>query len=588
MAYSPSYVYSSPSQYLRDDLLADLDSYARDLPPSSTPTLSHGTSSSLEDRMPYTDSPGSRSSLDALADVAEAVRKRQRSDEYGNPPRLSTNGSWYLRSQSDPASYLPSWAVPPAPIDYANLQDERPTKRARVLSLSPPAVPVPSYAREPAALRKARSLRSEGSVPAPRLPIVEQDDEPSDMSISPDSTGVGALYIPTRPSTPAPVLPILPHYVSVPARPDAPEDAAARRLQLLLEKEGRMRHETGLTSRFDRTRHGGVMYGSDAEGEYAYASLDERHEDMVYDTDMNPRLLEGAVEWILTVVPPSNSTSFHKPGTRSYAYSADLHAQLSNGPETSFFAAVLFRTYWVVEAKRARAEVQERRDVVDYGYEAVEGGREVIGEFDGERELAFDFALAAIALAVKFDRDVLRPLRPVFARDFARMAPHEVCFEELESAQWSILRSLNLELNLPMPHALLTELRASSIPLQLLIPSTWMWEIVVDDVWWMSGLAIRQKDFLRYPISLLVITALTESIQRLTALRLSDTECEFCILKEPVDVDELMIGTGTAIEDVRELSGWKEDDVDGCTVWIGGLVGEAERSGRRGVLSPEE
>lgn len=72
---------------------------------------------------------------------------------------------------------------------------------------------------------------------------------------------------------------------------------------------------------------------------------------------------------------------------------------MSNGPETAFFAAVLFRTYWVVEAKRARAEVQERSEVV--GYEAVDGGREVIGELDGERELAFDFALAAIALAVK-------------------------------------------------------------------------------------------------------------------------------------------------------------------------------------------
>lgn len=97
-----------------------------------------------------------------------------------------------------------------------------------------------------------------------------------------------------------------------------------------------------------------------------------------------------------------------------------------------------------------------------------------------------------------------------------------------------------------------------------------------------------EEDFLRYPISLLVITALTESIQRLTALRLSDSECEFCILKERIDVDDLMIGTGTAIEDVRELSGWREVDVDGCTGWIGGLVGEAERSGRRGVLSPEE
>ena len=114
---------------------------------------------------------------------------------------------------------------------------------------------------------------------------------------------------------------------------------------------------------------------------------------------------------------------------------------------------------------------------------------------------------------------MLRPLRPVYARDFLRIAPHEVCFEDLEvrvspisphlpsnlshlsvleltptpqAAQWTILRTFSLELNLPMPGALLSELRLASTPLLLLVPAEWMWEVVVEDVWWMLGLAVRR------------------------------------------------------------------------------------------------
>ena len=57
---------------------------------------------------------------------------------------------------------------------------------------------------------------------------------------------------------------------------------------------------------------------------------------------------------------------------------------------------MLFRTYWVVEA--ARAALSD-----GHGQGKSEGGvaREVRGELEGERELAFDYALAAVALAVK-------------------------------------------------------------------------------------------------------------------------------------------------------------------------------------------
>ena len=64
-----------------------------------------------------------------------------------------------------------------------------------------------------------------------------------------------------------------------------------------------------------------------------------------------------------------------------------------------------------------------------------------------------------------------------------------------QAAQWTILRAFSLELNVPMPGALLTELRAASIPLQVLVPAEWMWDMVVEDVWWMLGLAVRRTSF---------------------------------------------------------------------------------------------
>ena len=94
------------------------------------------------------------------------------------------------------------------------------------------------------------------------------------------------------------------------------------------------------------------------------------------------------------VEPPSNPPIRPKPRL----YSDDLHAQLVENPDTPFFAAMLFRMYWAVEDARARAEVQAEGPDGGVGRES---GRETRGELEGERELAFDYALAAVALAVK-------------------------------------------------------------------------------------------------------------------------------------------------------------------------------------------
>ncbi|KZV66113.1 hypothetical protein PENSPDRAFT_667958 [Peniophora sp. CONT] len=155
--------------------------------------------------------------------------------------------------------------------------------------------------------------------------------------------------------------------------------------------------------------------------------------------------------------------SHHKPGTRpyAYAYNLDPYAQLS-GPETSFFAGVLFRTYVSWAAADVDAKVG-RREVVDYDSGAVDDGSDY-----GRKVESWMKKERSHSISRWRSNDALRPFRPVFARGLARMTPHEVYFEELERAN-------------------------------------------VD-----------------------------------------------CFIGEPLDVDKLMISTGTAIEDVWELSGWSD------------------------------
>lgn len=69
----------------------------------------------------------------------------------------------------------------------------------------------------------------------------------------------------------------------------------------------------------------------------------------------------------------------------------------------------------------------------------------------------------------------------------------------VQAAQWDMFRTARFELNLPMPGAFLAELRAASVPLRLLVPAEWMWNVVLEDVWWMLGCAVRRTstDFIR-------------------------------------------------------------------------------------------
>ncbi|VDC03299.1 unnamed protein product [Peniophora sp. CBMAI 1063] len=69
----------------------------------------------------------------------------------------------------------------------------------------------------------------------------------------------------------------------------------------------------------------------------------------------------------------------------------------------------------------------------------------------------FVFTLALPPAVPGFDRGVLRPLKPVYARDFIRIAPHEVYYEEFKTSQQTLLRALSLEINIFPPTKLLRQ-----------------------------------------------------------------------------------------------------------------------------------
>ena len=97
-----------------------------------------------------------------------------------------------------------------------------------------------------------------------------------------------------------------------------------------------------------------------------------------------------------------------------------------------------------------------------------------------------------------------------------------------------------------------------------------------------------ENDVLRYPVSLLTVSALELSLTRLASHRLSDTTCDMCTLTQFVDVDDLMSDTDAAVDDVSGMSGWCEEVVERCKAWVGVLVEREEGRGGRGALSGDE
>lgn len=141
------------------------------------------------------------------------------------------------------------------------------------------------------------------------------------------------------------------------------------------------------------------------------------------------------------VEPPQASTI--NASTEARVHSRDLYEQLTTHHDTRFLAVLIFMSFFFSVSARTGEECHKVADYPDVGQRAVESD-------EIQKMVVWDYAVSAIALAVKvrpavcfldhdinlrvhqIHRDNLPPLRPIYARHFLAMAPHEMSFDDLE------------------------------------------------------------------------------------------------------------------------------------------------------------
>ncbi|EIM80415.1 uncharacterized protein STEHIDRAFT_172674 [Stereum hirsutum FP-91666 SS1] len=453
------------------------------------------------------------------------------------------------------------------------------------------------YAQEPAALRKAKSLRSDES-----FSMGENRKSHENRN---SHTGISSpIYLPVIIPVPPPEL--------IPEFPLCIEDAADRRIQALLSREKRMhgtfgppkQHTNFVPAVFPRSpsavdgddtltydvtsESGSETLASETQSEASTAMSPTR--DLVVLTpapwhiepfktmtrsetgsqgtslDFSPgeNLRAAALEWIMTVIPPHDT---HPPHVRKPdLYSRDLYDQLTNDSSTRFLAAYLFGKYFfildaseVCAANKALSTSSQESD----GYE--QGGDEKLKRAqalkradleEGRRRIVWDFAVAAVALSVKMLRDVLPPLKPIYARDFLVMAPHEMCDDDLEASQRDLLDAFSYNIGFPTPQQYLDELYIALPTLRILLNCNSLWRLVLNETWRLLNAAICDPEVHRFRFSLLTVTALQEGIIRTVSYKLhsGDTWTE----PDPMNCHCKIFCPECQGGDVLESESWKE------------------------------
>ncbi|KAI0664175.1 hypothetical protein C8Q70DRAFT_905402 [Cubamyces menziesii] len=185
----------------------------------------------------------------------------------------------------------------------------------------------------------------------------------------------------------------------------------------------------------------------------------------------------------------------------------DLYDVLSTIPEVRFHAGHLFLRY----------------------VHLVDPPSTVSGDSATEEDLEavyWDVALACLTISIKFHRDFLYPLNVIYAHEFLCLAPHEVEFEDLESAQRDVLEALGYQVGNATPGAFMAELWLALPPLRRLVGFDEGWERVQEHAWEVLCEAIQQAEVLLYPISLLTAAAVIEGILEALAQRYRKTRVD--------------------------------------------------------------
>lgn len=74
--------------------------------------------------------------------------------------------------------------------------------------------------------------------------------------------------------------------------------------------------------------------------------------------------------------------------------------------------------------------------------ESFDSHSSTMSEADGLDLLVWDIAVACLSLSVKFHRDVLAPLLPVYAHEYLALSPHKMSYADLEVTSFVISPAL--------------------------------------------------------------------------------------------------------------------------------------------------
>ncbi|KAK0214309.1 hypothetical protein IW262DRAFT_1405522 [Armillaria fumosa] len=227
----------------------------------------------------------------------------------------------------------------------------------------------------------------------------------------------------------------------------------------------------------------------------------------------------------------------------------DLHDQLttvSTSRETRFHAAYLFLLFFFCSGGAAGKD------------------------WDGFEDMVWDMAVGAVAVSVKYHRDFLPPLLPIYAPSFKTLAPHEMGFDELEDAQADLLSALGYVLG-GTPVGVLDELWEALPSLRELFPSCLddggEWDLVLRETWRSLMICILEPDILSFPISLLSAAAVSEAIlDVLLHRKVRNNNKQWYLAREEVEEE----AEGVLL-DIQNVLGIAEKEMFECRKWILGV-----------------
>ncbi|KAG2122730.1 hypothetical protein DEU56DRAFT_719750, partial [Suillus clintonianus] len=127
--------------------------------------------------------------------------------------------------------------------------------------------------------------------------------------------------------------------------------------------------------------------------------------------------------------------------------------------------------------------------------------------------VTWDIALGSLALCVKFHRDFLAPLSPVYAYEFLDLARHSVSYEDLEVSQRDILAACGFSLGSITPQGLMDELWLALPTLRKATEALKDgWKSVQVEIWDRLFDALIEPDVLQFPVSVLTASALLDGL----------------------------------------------------------------------------